>query len=55
MIVVPNSLGLQFVFTIVGTLMGYYLYKLLKVYVPKWFKFLELYGKKLSTFVIENC
>lgn len=55
MIVVPTGLGLQFVFTIVGTLMGCYLYKLLKVYVPKWFKFLELYGKKLSTFVIENC
>ncbi|MGL4847387.1 MAG: hypothetical protein ACRC28_00420 [Clostridium sp.] len=37
-IIVPNILPVQVMFTIVGTLMGYYLHKILKVYVPMWFK-----------------
>lgn len=49
-IVVPNNLGLQFVFTIVGTLMGYYLQRILKVYIPKWFKGLQAYIIRSVTF-----
>lgn len=49
-IVVPNSLGVQFVFTMVGTLMGYYLQKVLKIYVPKWFKAVEVYINESFTF-----
>lgn len=50
MIVVPNSIGLQFVFTIIGTLMGYYLQKILKVYTPRWFKGVETYVKNSFIF-----
>lgn len=46
----PNNLGLQFVFTIVGTLIGYYLKKILKIYIPKWFKAIEVYIKESFTF-----
>lgn len=49
-IVVPNSLGLQFVVTILGTLMGYYLQKVLKIYVPKWFKLIGVYVNRSFTF-----
>lgn len=49
-IVIPNSLGLQFIFTIIGTLMGYYLQKVLKIYVPRWFKAVDIYIKRIILF-----
>ena len=49
-VVVPNSLGLQLAVTIVGTLMGYYLQRILKVYIPKWFKGVQVYIIRSVTF-----
>ncbi|KFX57197.1 hypothetical protein FDC50_05295 [Clostridium botulinum] len=45
--VIQNSLGLKFVVTILGTIMGYCLQKLLKIYVPKWFKGVNMYLNKI--------
>ncbi|WP_297638832.1 hypothetical protein [uncultured Clostridium sp.] len=53
-IVVPTNMGIQLVFTIVGTLMGYYLNKILKVYVPKWFKGMEMYIEESFSFSINK-
>lgn len=51
-LVVPNNPAIQFMFTIVGTGMGYYLQKILKVYVPKCFKSIEVYIKNSFSFQI---
>ncbi|MGL5416370.1 MAG: hypothetical protein ACRDAU_11970 [Clostridium sp.] len=53
-IVVPTNMWIQLVFTIVGTLIGYYLNKILKVYVPKWFKGMEKYIKESFNFSINE-
>ncbi|MBW6411347.1 hypothetical protein [Clostridium weizhouense] len=49
-IVSQNNLGIQFIFTIIGTVMGYYLQRILKIYVPKWFKEVGMYINKSFTF-----
>ncbi|MGL4991598.1 MAG: hypothetical protein ACRC57_10630 [Sarcina sp.] len=51
-LVVLNNPAIQFIFTIIGTAMGYYLQKILRVYVPKYFKSIEAYIKNSFSFQI---
>lgn len=39
----PNNFIVKILAVIIGTAMGYYLYQILKVYVPKYFEFLKMY------------